>query len=368
MFCKNCGKEIADTAKFCDGCGQDFSKPTESKNTFKSLLSKVKQNKIILGGMTAIIVSLIVGLFVILNLPNKPNVEQIKADFTTQILGGEDIIIKEINIISKTDTNKNQYRVIADIIFNDKVVEEQRQYEFVYFKSKAWSLNTISPIKENEWKKYPILVPDIDKCKNACVERLKENNQYIYDVFEFNEKNTKTDFEKGTSQLVFSVNKSTDILEVSGEIQFIFNFNYNKREWDLISYSHLDSYKVNTKLVRQWQGTTTHKTSGTKENFVLNVKEFDFSTNAAEVELQFKGNTYKIGGAISISEFQKNAEISATSVEDQIKIYMCINQDGLITQGSIQTRVHPKYSEGWGYYDNDAYTYSIKAEAKYETN
>lgn len=36
MYCKNCGKEISETAKFCDGCG----KPVEKNNAPKSTKRK----------------------------------------------------------------------------------------------------------------------------------------------------------------------------------------------------------------------------------------------------------------------------------------------------------------------------------------
>ena len=340
MFCKNCGKEIADTAKFCDGCGQDFSKPTDKKGTINTLLNKVKQRKIILGGIVGFIILLIVGIIVISNLPSKPDSEQIKSDFVTKILNGEDFTITKMDTVSEENLSKNHYKTIANIIYNDGAIEYERQYAFSYYKEKTWLLESIDPLKENDWRKRPAFAPDFDEFKDKCHDSLNEvSKETPYDVFELVQDKTIVDLDNAEAQLIFNAKKSTALLEASGEIQFTLKFYFNTKEWVIIEHSHLDTYKKESKTLRSWEGTATQKSTGIQEKFILTIKNYNKS-NYDYAELQFKNKTYQLKGNVSDSYFEYDVALDFSNKEEntneKIRIYLNVkHEDASIASGVI---------------------------------
>ncbi len=67
MFCKKCGKELADGTKFCDGCGQAVEETVKEEQIFNAPVQKSKSKGKKIGG---IIMAVLGGLSVLGSFAN----------------------------------------------------------------------------------------------------------------------------------------------------------------------------------------------------------------------------------------------------------------------------------------------------------
>lgn len=238
MFCKNCGKEIADTAELCDGCGQDFSKPTgnttEIKNTFHTLINKLKQNKILSYSILGTATLLTVFLIVLLLIPNKPSEKQIKSDFLELALSnGEEYEIIDIEVISDKKTNNNRYKADVDISFKDQFDEYTRHYVFDYSKKDNWVL-----------EKLDCDTPEIYTVKSDFVRREANNfvEQGTCNITKF-----KIISEECGDEYISVVDIVFDntFAEYSGQYEFIYNKTEEDWELDYISTKQFSKRPLN---------------------------------------------------------------------------------------------------------------------------
>ncbi len=108
MFCRNCGKNLSDNAKFCDGCGTRVdTAPAPASQPSISTTPPLKRNKktlsILIGSVAAVVV-IAVGIIVGVNIAgNKP--EKIAEKFATAAITADpqayvncmpDFMIREI--------------------------------------------------------------------------------------------------------------------------------------------------------------------------------------------------------------------------------------------------------------------------------
>lgn len=92
MFCKNCGKEITDTIKFCTQCGKDTSanKPPQKRSIFTK--------KRVLWGLGVLIIISAVGSVIFISATSSPNYAKTK---------DADIASAVVNIYCEGDTEED---------------------------------------------------------------------------------------------------------------------------------------------------------------------------------------------------------------------------------------------------------------------
>lgn len=87
MFCKNCGKQHADDARFCDGCGTalnlDLSGIQSEQNTVSIAPKKSKKSLVIILGIATAAVLIAVILILVLGGSKYKTPEDVAKDFVT---------------------------------------------------------------------------------------------------------------------------------------------------------------------------------------------------------------------------------------------------------------------------------------------
>ena len=89
MYCKHCGKEIADDSKFCQYCGKSLESNTI--NYFESIKSFISSNKKIVKIFIGILICIAIGWIWYINTPSyieigilkEPNNYQYEKDIIT---------------------------------------------------------------------------------------------------------------------------------------------------------------------------------------------------------------------------------------------------------------------------------------------
>lgn len=352
MFCKNCGKENEDGSLSCKFCGQDFTKTvsnTISVETTGNMVFpiKLKKNKIFLVSIIAICVLLLGCILFFVLRTSTPNIEQLKKDFVEEILDNKDYSISEFKILSETDGKNDQYKAVAEIVYDNTKIEYHRQYEFSYYKYKEWTLVDIDRHEKDSWQIVPIAAPAASDYAEECKEYLKIEN--VYDKFTPVESKTSVDLSSGEATFVFSVEKDTTIQNITGEIEFSYTFNDKNGEWEMGNRTYADSYSVEYDIVKTWSGDgypyLLRQTEDNTVNFVFEVTKYENET--VEGVLKYDDKSYNLVG--TLSETSGEYVVLNLSNEDEKKsISLSLQYDGSAT-ADIDTQYIPNQMIYYGY-------------------
>lgn len=332
MFCKNCGKENEDGSLSCKFCGQDFTKTVSNTISVETtgnmvLPNKLKKNKIFLVSIIAICVLLLGCILFFVLRTSTPNIEQLKKDFVEEILDNKDYSISEFKILSETDGKNDQYKAVAEVVYDNTKIEYHRQYEFSYYKYKEWTLVDIDRHEKNYWKIIPISAPVVSDYEEECKEHI--SGKCEYDKFTPVESKTASDLDSGKATFVFSVEKDTTIQNITGEIEFNYTFNDENGKWELSDYSYADSYSEQYNLINTWSGDgypyLLTESEDNKVNFVFEITKYENDT--VEGVLKYDNKSYALMGKVS-GTLSDHINLDLSNTKDKKHIKLSIQFDG----------------------------------------
>lgn len=332
MFCKNCGKENENGSLSCEFCGQDFAKTVSDTISGAAAgnmtnPNKLKKNKIFLISIMAICVLLLGFILFFIFRTSTPNIEQMKKDFVGEILDNKDYSITEFNVLSETDGKNDQYKAVAEIVYDNTKIEYHRQYEFTYYKYKEWTLVDIDRHEKDYWKIIPIASPVVSDYEEECKEHI--SGKCKYDKFIPVESKTTSDLDSGKATFVFSVDKDTKIQNITGEIEFNYTFNDENGKWELSDYSYADSYSEQYNLINTWSGDgypyLLTESEDNKVNFVFEITKYENDT--VEGVLKYDNKSYALMGKVS-GTLSDHINLDLSNTKDKKHIKLSIQFDG----------------------------------------
>lgn len=344
MFCRNCGKENAEGSQVCISCGQDLTSnivETPVKST-----SNNKKTKIIIISVVLILALLVGGALFFMFRKTTPDKEQLKKDFVSEVLKDDKYSISEFDITNETDGDNNQYKALANITYSDDNVEYYRQYEFYYDKYDKWVLVNANQYNKDSWKTRPISAPsasDYTQIAQSTVSNIQ------YDKFTPNDSKTTVDLDTGKATFVFSVEKSTKIQNITGEINFDFVFSEKSGKWVLSDYAYADSYSVKYNLIYTWSGDGNPylltPSEDNKVNFVFEITKQD--GNNVEGTLKYNGKSFNLTGIFNepASDF---TSIEFVNEKEKKKVTLTSQFDGS-AKADIDTQYIPDQLFYYGY-------------------
>ena len=230
-----------------------------------------------------------------------PDESQLKADLIEEKLSDEDLSISTFSVESE-QKNDNQYKAIAKVVYDNKEIEYERKYHFMYDKYDEWILNDIEEYEKESWTKKPLTAPTSDVFQNKCISELRDTHRYSEDTkFEYLDEKTETNLDEGKTTLVFMIEEETILQKESGEIEFYMQFDYEKGIWNIENYDYTSNYVVEHNLLHLWKGKGPHcGTQGSKiveKEFALNITEYN--DEMATGILAYEGKEYVVSGEIS---------------------------------------------------------------------
>ncbi len=328
MFCKNCGKENSDGSQVCKFCGQDLT-GSITKNPVESTVKskKSKKTKVVIISVIVILALLVGGTLFFMFRTTTPNIEQLKSDLISEVLKDEKYSISKFDVTNETDGKNDNYNAIIDVTYDYDNVEYHRQYELFYKKYKEWVFADSSDYNKDTWEVKPIGTPSASDYTKIC--KLKVSDVIQYDKFEPVDSKTTADLESKTATFVFNVEKNTEILKISGEINFYFNFNDKSGKWEYQDFSYADSYNKKYDLMKTWTGNGRPYlfAKGTGDEVT-----FKFETTKCEEEsiqgvLTYNDEKHDLTGTISDTS-NNLVTLVLYDKNEKIKFTMHIKSDG----------------------------------------
>lgn len=350
MFCKNCGKENSDGLQVCKFCGKDLaSSVTEISAEPMANTKKSKRTKIIIISIIVILALLVGGGLFFMFRTTTPNTEQLKSDFISEVLKDEKYSISKFDVTNETDGKNNNYNAIIDVTYDYDNVEYHRQYELFYKKYKEWVLADSNDYNKDTWEVKPIGMPSASDYTKIC--KLKVSDVQ-YDKFEPVDSKTTVDLENKTATFVFSVEKNTEILKISGDINFYFNFNDKSGKWEYLDFSYADSYNKKYDLMKTWTGNGEPylfaKGTGDEVTFKFETTKYDDKSiqgvlSYGDKKYELTGTTTDASGSFIMLDLHNKSE--------KKEFEMWVNFDGSAT-ANIDLNYDPNQTVYYGYLQN----------------
>lgn len=209
----------------------------------------------------SVLVSLILVsmIFCLTGCGNKtPQIEQLKNDFISEELG-EKYTLTNLEIENASDGEDDFFKAIVKVTYDDGEVEYSERYHFTYNKYDEWILDEIEDYEDETWTKRPLVAPVIEAFEKNCISKLDDYHQFTeYDTFEPVPNKTKENIDEGQVEFVFAVDYTSMVQKVSGEIEFLVKFDYERGKWYVDSYSYADSYALAHDIPTVWKGKGSH--------------------------------------------------------------------------------------------------------------
>ena len=304
----------------------------------------MKEELIINGNKTFKIVLPIIALIILAIIfvcslkPETPDVEQLKNDFISERIDSVDTEITNFEIESETDGKDDIYKAIVNVTYNNDTAEFSRQYHFLYNKYDKWVLENIKNYKEENWTIVPIVAPNIEDFKSECSSMLFESDMVVYDVFNVLHDKTTYSLEEGTATFVFEVEKKSKVINIVGEVEFDFFFDFDLCCWRLIDFTHSDSFSTVYDFNHTWSGEAIQETIGSFGGPMGNtplVKNASFSIDEynegfVKGTLTLDGVEYSVSG--DANEKKDDTKLltfrKLLSADETLKLEGSINNDG----------------------------------------
>ena len=275
MYCRYCGNQLKEGAKFCTKCGKGIQKDSEVKFEKKQIFGK----KCGVPGIAILVV--LIGVLVwkamhnyaigeadLCMLIEKEEISKIDVDGSEMLL-----VPKKISIISeKKDRVTNVYNIICKSTAANEWVEADIQYQLaVSGEGDKWKIESNDAMEVLDVRPIKGVADDYaerlkEGIRNAYAQHIGDYESIVYNIVEHN-----THLKEKTDSLTYTYTISTYTAQIEGEIKLDYLFTENG-EWKL-NGSELINNTVEWNLEGLWN----------PKYFYVYIENMNYTNNIASV-------------------------------------------------------------------------------------
>ncbi len=355
MECNNCKREVEGDSKFCPFCGNSLGKAINiNKNIFKS--------KTFLTIGVLVVLSIIFLPRILMEKP--PSEEQIKNDLILELSNHEEEKLSKMTVINRSTTESTD-TITVEVVFTGEKVEYIEKYVMAYYKNEKWQFVDIQLYEPSTWDKYPIVAPTAELLKEESLEYLKNNhnklgiegNFYIEDFDEFKVSKNQEDLDLKSKEIAFNytLKKEAPIFSINGDIQIKYNFDTIYEEWIPCDIIQTDSYKVEYKLLKTWNGNY-------EEGSFFNIKTGEVKLKITKIEGE-EINCEFIWDDNTINKMKGKIQFPYIEIKDVQKPSYYSKCEFMNENGKLKGKIYTDYKEDKSFYfGSDVLTINLTLE------